>query len=239
MSRGVKCQVWMTEDGRPILGEEGAELLAEVREKGSLATAAEAVGMTFLEAREVLSGIEEAIGNKVVFTMRGTEGSVTALTAEGEALLEEYRNKKRRVEEQLEHMFRNPTLTADGIVLVNGRIVLIRRGNEPGKGRYALPGGFVEYGERLEDCAVREVLEETGLRTEPLDLVGMYSDPNRDPRGHLVSAVFFLRSIGGELKAGDDAQSVELFDLDRLPPLAFDHKRIISDFMRSRSLGRR
>lgn len=239
MSRGVKCQVWMTEEGRPILGEDGAELLAGVRENGTLSAAAEAVDMTFLEARDLLSGIEEAVGSKVVATMRGTEGSVTVLTAEGEALLEEYRNKKQRVEEQLERMFRNPTLTADGIVLVDGRIVLIKRGNEPGKGKYALPGGFVEYGERLEDCAVREVFEETGLRTEPLDLVGMYSDPDRDPRGHLVSAVFFLRAWGGELSAGDDAQSVELFDLDRLPPLAFDHARIVSDFMRSRFRGGR
>lgn len=234
MSRGVKCQVWITEEGHPILGEEGAELLAGVREKSNLSPVAEAMGMTFLEARELLSGIEEAAGHKVVFTMRGTEGSVTVLTPEGEALLDEYNNKKRRVEEQLERMFRNPTLTADGIILVDGRLVLIKRGNEPGKGRYALPGGFVEYGERLEDCAVREVLEETGLRTEPLDLVGMYSDPHRDPRGHLVSAVFHLHRVGGELRAGDDAQSVELFDLDRLPSLAFDHARIISDFMRSK-----
>ncbi len=239
MSRGVKCQVWMTEDGHPILGEEGADLLAGIREKGSLSVAAEAVDMTFLEARDLLSSIEEAIGHKLVATMRGTEGSVTYLTAEGEALLEEYSNKKRRVEEQLDHMFRNPTPTADGIVLVDGRIVLIKRGNEPGKGRYALPGGFVEYGERLEDCVVREVLEETGLSTEPLDLVGTYSDPGRDPRGHIISAVFSLRILGGDLKAGDDAQSVELFDLKHLPLLAFDHARIISDFLRSRSSGGR
>jgi 8-oxo-dGTP diphosphatase len=89
----------------------------------------------------------------------------------------------------------------------------------------------VEYGERAEDCAVREVLEETGLRTEPLDLVGVYSDLSRDPRGHIVSTVFRLRVVGGELIAGDDAEDVALFDLDALPDLAFDHARIIADHL--------
>jgi 8-oxo-dGTP diphosphatase len=137
------------------------------------------------------------------------------------------------VDEQLAHLFKNPTLTTDGIILVHGRIALIKRGNEPGKGKYALPGGFVEYGERLEDCVVREVLEETGLRTEVLDLVGIYSDPNRDPRGHIVTALYHLRVRGGELKAGDDADEVSLHDLGSLPELAFDHRKMIADFLTS------
>jgi 8-oxo-dGTP diphosphatase len=130
-----------------------------------------------------------------------------------------------------EPRYKNPTLTSDGIVLVDGKLVLVKRGREPGKGMYALPGGFVELGERVEECAMREVLEETGLATEVLDLVGVYSDPGRDPRGHLVSVVFFLRRVGGELRAGDDAAGVQLFDTDDLPELAFDHRTIIADFL--------
>ncbi|MBI0584353.1 MAG: NUDIX hydrolase [Methanomassiliicoccus sp.] len=160
-----------------------------------------------------------------------------ALTAEGRALLDEFENKRRRAEEQLAHAFKNPVLTADGIVILDGRIVLVRRGKDPGEGKYALPGGFVEMGETAEGCAVREVEEETGLRTGPLMLVGVYSDPGRDPRGHIVSTVFHLRVLGGELRAGDDAAGVELFDLHALPELAFDHARIIDDFLKA--TGRR
>ncbi|WP_147654467.1 NUDIX domain-containing protein [Methanomassiliicoccus luminyensis] len=131
--------------------------------------------------------------------------------------------------------YRNPKLTTDGIVVIDGKIVLIRRGREPGKGKYALPGGFVEYGERTEDSAVREVREETGLETAVLGLLGIYSDPSRDPRGHIISAVYVLRLIGGEPRAGDDAEGVELFPLDKLPELAFDHAKIIGDYLSTRS----
>ena len=89
--------------------------------------------------------------------------------------------------------YKSPKLAADGIILENGKILLIKRRNEPFKDKWALPGGFVEYGEKVEDAAVREVFEETGLKTKIMDLVGIYSDPNRDPRGHIVSAVFLLK----------------------------------------------
>lgn len=235
MTREVRCQIWLTEDGRSVLGEEGARVLSLVRETGSLSAVADMLDIDFREVRDSIVEMEEAAGHRLVRTQRGTEGSVTYLTREGEGLLEEYESKKRRLEEQIDRLFGGPTLTADGIVVVDDRLVLVRRGREPGKGGYALPGGFVEYGERPEDCAVREVREETGLITEPLQLVGIYSDPDRDPRGHLVSAVFHLRQVGGELRAGDDAQGVGLFDLDKLPALAFDHARIVDDFLRSRS----
>ncbi len=229
MSRGVRCRVWVTEGGRDVLGEDGAELLALVRERRSLSAAAAARGMDVREAQHLLHGAEESIGRKLL----SVHGDVAELTSDGVSLLEEFQSKKKRVEEQMQQLFRNPTLTADGIVLVDGKLVLVRRGKDPGQGMYALPGGFVEHGERVEECAVREVLEETGLRTEVLDLVGLYSDPGRDPRGHLVSAAFLLRPVGGELAAGDDAQGVELFQLDALPELAFDHARIIKDFLLS------
>ena len=230
MGRGVRCEVWLTEEGRPLVGRKEAALLTAIAELGSLPAAAEALGLSAEESARIIAAMEKALGA----TVAGTGG----LSPQGIELLEEYQNKKRRADEQLAHAFRNPTLTADGIVIVDGRIVLVRRGREPGKGKYALPGGFVEYGERAEECAVREVLEETGLRTEPLGLVGIYSDPARDPRGHIVSAVFHLRAVGGELRGGDDADSAALFDLSALPELAFDHARIIADHLRASGRSR-
>jgi len=121
------------------------------------------------------------------------------------------------------------TLTVDAIIPYQGKIVLIKRLNEPYKGFYALPGGIVEYGERVEDAVLREVEEETGLKGEIHSLVGVYSDPDRDPRGHFVSVCFIVIPKGGELKAGSDAKEVGLFSLDDLPKLAFDHEKMIKD----------
>ncbi len=121
------------------------------------------------------------------------------------------------------------TLTVDAIIPYKGGIVLVRRKNEPFKGKYALPGGIVEYGERVEDAAVREAEEETGLKCKIERLVGVYSDPNRDPRGHFVSICFILIPVGGELKAGSDAEDVKVFKLEELPELAFDHEKMIKD----------
>ena len=128
--------------------------------------------------------------------------------------------------------YKSPKLTADGAILDNGKILLIKRKNEPFKGKWALPGGFVEYGEKVEDAAVREISEETGLKTKIIDLVGIYSDPNRDPRGHIVTAVFLLEIQGGELKEGDDATDAKFFDMNQLPELSFDHDIIIKDVLR-------
>lgn len=121
------------------------------------------------------------------------------------------------------------TLTVDAIIPYKGGIVLVRRRNEPFKGCYALPGGIVEYGERVEDAVVREVREETGLRVAIERLVGVYSDPSRDPRGHFVSVCYLVRALGGELKAGSDAEGVKVFKLNELPELAFDHAEMIKD----------
>jgi 8-oxo-dGTP diphosphatase len=233
MSREVKCQVWLTEKGRSVLGEDHAGMLRLIKETGTIESAAQALGITSRQTWSRLRRIEDDAGLKLVRSQRRGSVRGLALTPEGEQLLQEFENKKRRVDEQLTHLFKNPVLTTDGIVLVGGQIVLVQRGNEPGKGKYALPGGFVDYGETLEDCVVREVYEETGLRTEVLDLVGIYSDPERDPRGHIVTALFHLRVRGGELRAGDDAAGVSVHDVDRLPELAFDHNKMISDFLRS------
>ncbi len=125
---------------------------------------------------------------------------------------------------------RGPAPTVDVVILLPGdRVVLVeRRFPPPG---WALPGGFVEYGETLEAAAVREAREETGLEVRLLDLVGCYSDPRRDPRRHTVSTAY-LGAAAGEPVGGDDAAQARAFGWDELPPLAFDHAEILADARR-------
>jgi len=126
---------------------------------------------------------------------------------------------------------RNPSPTVDVVIHVAGRgIVLVERKNLPPG--WALPGGFVDYGETCENAAVREAKEETGLDVVLTGLLGVYSDPARDPRGHTMSVVYTAQARDmGTLAAGDDAGQAALFALDALPPLAFDHGRIVQDFI--------
>ncbi|MCX6680106.1 MAG: NUDIX hydrolase [Methanothrix sp.] len=121
-----------------------------------------------------------------------------------------------------------PLLAVDAVILFQDGIVLIKRDNPPFAGSYALPGGFVEVGETVEAAASREAREETGLVIELQGLVGIYSNPARDPRGHVVSAAFLARG-SGVLLAGSDARFAKVFPLESLPPLAFDHDEIIRD----------
>lgn len=123
---------------------------------------------------------------------------------------------------------KTPLLAADAVILFQEGIVLIRRVNPPYQGCYALPGGFVEIGETVEEAAKREAKEETGLDIDLLGMVGVYSDPARDPRGHVVSAAFLARGKG-RLQSGSDARTAEVFPWKELPQLAFDHDRIIRD----------
>ena len=132
-----------------------------------------------------------------------------------------------------------PKLTVDIIIELVDRparpIVLIeRRYPPPG---WALPGGFVDVGERLEDAARREALEETSLAVELQVLLGCYSDPARDARGHTVSAVY-VATATGRPRAQDDARNLDLFDPAELPVLAFDHALILEDYRRYRASGR-
>jgi 8-oxo-dGTP diphosphatase len=125
--------------------------------------------------------------------------------------------------------YKNPFPTVDIIIEINNGIVLIERRNEP-KG-WALPGGFVDYGETLEDAAIREALEETSLSITELRLLGCYSDPSRDRRQHTISTVFVAKGEGIP-KAGDDAAALAVFRKDALPQvLCFDHARIIKDYL--------
>lgn len=122
-----------------------------------------------------------------------------------------------------------PALTVDCVIFQGESVVLIKRANEPFKGQYALPGGFVEIGETAEQACARETFEETGLRAENLRLIGVYSRPDRDPRGHTVTIAFFADADISEMKAGSDAAQVELVENWRDACIAFDHKEIIAD----------
>lgn len=130
--------------------------------------------------------------------------------------------------------YKKPSLTVDGAVVKNNEILLIKRKNNPFKNKWALPGGFVEYNENVEDAVIREIKEETGLNTKIKKLVGVYSDPNRDPRGHTVTIVFSLELLDGNLKGSDDAVDAKFFDFNNLPDLAFDHDKIIRDIRREK-----
>lgn len=126
-----------------------------------------------------------------------------------------------------------PLLAVDCVVLdAADRILLIRRKNPPFAGDLALPGGFVEIGETVEDACRREVHEETGVRLTSLTLVGVYSDPKRDPRGHTCSVAFLSRTGIAGLKPGDDAAAADWFAHDKALPLAFDHAIILRDSLR-------
>jgi 8-oxo-dGTP diphosphatase len=124
---------------------------------------------------------------------------------------------------------RSPALTVDGILIRDNSVLLIQRKNAPFQGVWALPGGFVEYGETTENAVIREFFEETDLQIKILKLIGVYSDPHRDPRGHTVTVAYLIEQIGGSLKAGDDAENVKFFKRDELPDLAFDHSIIVKD----------
>lgn len=124
---------------------------------------------------------------------------------------------------------RRPFLAVDIVIIrKDGTFVLVKRLNPPFEGYYALPGGFVEFGETVESAAVREAKEEIGLEVKLTRIVGVYSNPNRDPRGHVVSIVFLADEVGGELRSGSDAREVKALR-DVPSKLAFDHQQILED----------
>lgn len=130
---------------------------------------------------------------------------------------------------------RNPFPTVDIIIEIHGGIVLIERRNPPFG--WALPGGFVDYGESLEDAAIREALEETSLVISNLRLVGCYSNPLRDERMHTISTVFAAEGQGNA-EAADDAANLAIFKMDHLPQLlCFDHATILADYIHKKNHG--
>ena len=119
-----------------------------------------------------------------------------------------------------------PVVAADCAVFMDEGLLFIRRGEEPGKGRLTLPGGMMEIHETVEEACKREMLEETGLKVDGLKLVGIFSEPNRDPRGRIISVVFLATEWSGTPKAGDDAAEIEIIKDWKNADLAFDHMEI-------------
>jgi 8-oxo-dGTP diphosphatase len=134
--------------------------------------------------------------------------------------------------------YRNPLPTVDIIIEVaGGGIVLIDRKNPPNG--WALPGGFVEYGESLEAAAVREAAEETSLRVQLVEQFHTYSDPKRDPRHHTISTVY-IATARGVPRGADDAKTAAGYRENQLPtPIVFDHSRILADYFHYKKTGER
>src|SRR5215204_310416 len=130
---------------------------------------------------------------------------------------------------------RNPIPTIDVIITDqsdNNRLLLIKRKKDPFRDHFALPGGFVNEGERVEDAVRREAEEELSVKVEPIDILGVYSDPHRDPRGHIMSITFIAKINSGELNAGDGVAELKWVEINNIKEikLGFDHSRILSDY---------
>ncbi|MEP6769565.1 MAG: NUDIX hydrolase [Acidobacteriota bacterium] len=134
-----------------------------------------------------------------------------------------------------------PRVTVDAWIRdEKGRLLLIRRGRPPFTGRWGLPGGFLDWKERAEDCCAREALEETGLEVAVGKLLGVYSDADRDPRGHNVTILYDAAPLGGKARGGDDASEARWFSEKELEDVefAFDHRRIVTEQLARRSRRR-
>ena len=129
-----------------------------------------------------------------------------------------------------------PAVTADCVVIAKEnepKVLLIKRGNEPFKGQWAFPGGFMNMEETTEQCAVRELEEETGLKVTEIKQIGAYSKVDRDPRGRTVTVAYLVVIDKAKaVKGGDDAAKAQWFPISSLPKLAFDHEEIMKDAQR-------
>ena len=135
--------------------------------------------------------------------------------------------------------YKNPIPTVDAIIQNSSSILLVKRSKDPYKNQFALPGGFVNEGEIIEEAIKREVYEETSLEVHPIDILGVYSDPKRDPRGHMMTVVFIVLIIRGNPSAGDDAKEISWIPIEKINDIkiAFDHRLIIQDYIRWRKEG--
>lgn len=123
-----------------------------------------------------------------------------------------------------------PLLMVDAVIIQDGKVLLTKRNIPPYKGWWCLPGGHLDYGETCEKGIIREVEEETGFKTRVVKLIGVYSDPKRDPRGHFVSATYLLKIIGGKTKQNKEVKETKFFSLKELPQkIVPDHRNAIRD----------
>jgi 8-oxo-dGTP diphosphatase len=231
-----QVRVWLNKKDDFVVSEGRVKLLKLIGRTGSLRKAAQEMKMSYRYAWGIVRKINEAVGKKVVKSVRGGKGGgKTILTDTGRKIIEEYELQVNAIDKVIKYGPR-PSVAVDGVIVIDDDLVLIRRKNPPYKGQYALPGGFVEYNETTEEAVLREIQEELGVQTKIKRLIGVYSDPGRDPRGHVVSAVYELEIIQGKLKAGDDAAAFELVPLKNIKKikaeLAFDHEMIINDYLK-------
>jgi len=119
-------------------------------------------------------------------------------------------------------------LAADAVIVRGGKVLLVKRAGEPFRGKWALPGGMVEEGERAAEAAVREAREETGVEVRAVGLIGVFDAPGRDPRGRVVSVAYKCEFVGGEIKKGSEALDAKWFPLAGLPELGFDHANVLA-----------
>ena len=189
--------------------------------------------MSYRYAWGVLREIAEVAGAPLVRSIRGgARGGRSELTPLGRELLSDFRRVETAMEEEARRGgWPHPRLAVDALVERDGAVLLVRRGRPPFEGMWALPGGFVLSGERLEEAVVRELEEETGINGRILGVVGAYSRPDRDPRGHTVSLIYALEVVGGTVRGGDDAAEAAWHDLADLPELAFDHAEVVADYV--------
>lgn len=141
----------------------------------------------------------------------------------------------KKTDDWYEYKYPRAAITTDCVIFgFDGRylnILLVERGIEPFKGSWALPGGFLKMDERVEECAFRELKEETSLEPEQIEQFGVFSSLDRDPRGRVVTVAFYALVKRTHVIGGDDANDARWFPIEDLPPLAFDHKEIIDEAM--------
>jgi 8-oxo-dGTP diphosphatase len=235
----LSAKLWLKSGEASIIGSGRARLLRAIDEYGSITKAAESMNMSYRHAWGILRMIRDAVGEEIITTSRGGKsGGGAQLTAYGRQLLRQFDDNEHLIKRLLKYGPR-PALTVDGVIFDDsGKLVLIRRKNPPFKGQLALPGGFVENNETTEDAIRREIKEEVGINVKIKRLIGVYSDPSRDPRQHIVSVVYELEAESMKLKAGDDAAAVELVVPEKIlksGTIGFDHSKIISDAIRLRA----
>ncbi len=125
---------------------------------------------------------------------------------------------------------KSPVLTVDGVIVEKDKVLMVRRFRYPFVGSWVLPGGHVNYGERVEEAIKREMKEELGVPVEIKKLLGVYSDPKRDPRYHTTSVVYLLKKRKGKIRLNREASEFKYFPLKKLPSkIGFDHRKILND----------
>lgn len=229
-----KYRLWFEdENGNYLIGEGLYLLLKKIKEHGNLSNAVKSMNMSYRNGWGKIRDVEERTGRKIIETKRGgAPRGETKLTEFGEELLNAYQRYDEVINYYMKRPYKIPSLTVDGVLIEKNMVLLIKRRDEPYRGYYALPGGFVEYGETVEEALLREMKEELSISVKILSIIGIYSSPERDPRGHTISIAYLIERTDGSPKPGDDAAEIKFFDMKKLPRVAFDHSLILTDALK-------